>query len=313
MIRKDKRAIEMGFNWIFAIIAGGFILFLAIYTSTNFIGIGQNTINTETAAKIVAVFDPLETGLASGKSSEISLVKKSKIYFECDSLANPPFGQQIIAFSEQTFGTKYSEKNRGVPIKDKFVFVESVLEGKKIYLFTKPFFMSFKVADTVIMGIDDYCFYDTPAEIKDEIEGLNLKSIHFPNSTEKCEGKKVCFGKTSPCDIKISLKDNSVQKDGKKVYFVDNLVYGAIFASPEIYECNVKRLMNKLNELGDIYLDKINIIERKQCEPKIQAKLSLLMTGARNLKSSQGLAKLYEQAQEIDQVNEEAKPGCKLY
>lgn len=310
---KDKHAIEMGFNWIFAIIAGGFILFLAIYTATSFIGMGQNTINTETAAKIVAVFDPLETGLASGKSSEISLVKKSKIYFQCEASANPPFGQQLIAFSEQTFGTKYSEKNRGVPIKDKYVFVENILEGKKIYLFTKPFFMSFKVADTVIVGIDDYCFYDTPIEIKDEIEGLNLKSVHFPNSSEKCEGKKVCFGKTAVCDIKVSMKDSLVQKDGKKIYFVDNLVYGAIFASPEIYECNVKRLMNKFNELGNIYQDKINIIERKQCEPKVQAKLNILMAGAKGLKTSKELLRLYEQAQEIDQINEEAKPGCKLY
>jgi len=312
MIR-NKKAIEMGFNWIFAILAGGFILFLAIYGATNFIGMGQNTINTETAAKIVAVFDPLETGLASGKSSEINLVKKSKVYFECDSLANPPFGQQIIAFSEQTFGTKYSQKNRGVPIEDKYVFVESILEGKKIYLFTKPFFMSLKVADVIIMGIDDYCFYDTPLEIRDEIEGLNLKSIHFPNSTEKCEGKKVCFGKTVSCDVKVSIKDNLVQKDGKKLYYVDNLVYGAIFASPEIYECNVKRLMNKFNELGNIYLDKISIIERKQCEPKIQAKLNILMAGAKSLKTSKELIRLYEQAQEIDQINEEAKPGCKLY
>jgi hypothetical protein len=310
---KDKRAIEMGFNWIFAIIAGGFILFLAIYTATNFIGMGQNTINTETAAKIVAVFDPLETGLASGKSSEISLAKKSKIYFQCDDLTNPPFGQQIIAFSEQTFGTRYGEKNKGVPIKDKYVFVESVLEGKKIYLFTKPFFMSFKVADSVIMGIDDYCFYDTPAEIQDEIEGLNLNNIHFPNSTEKCDGKKVCFDKTIGCDIKVSLKEGSVQKESKKIYFVNNLVYGAIFASPEIYECNVKRLMNKFNELGNIYLDKISIIERKQCEPKIQEKLNFLMIGAKNLKSSKELLKLYENALEIDQINEEAKPGCKLY
>ena len=34
---KNKKAIEMGFNWLFAIIVGAFILFLAIYASSKFI------------------------------------------------------------------------------------------------------------------------------------------------------------------------------------------------------------------------------------------------------------------------------------
>jgi len=74
--RVDKKAIAMSFNWIFAIIAGGFILFLAIFAAGQFIRTGEQTIYTETAASLISLFDPLETGLASGKAHEIGFKKR---------------------------------------------------------------------------------------------------------------------------------------------------------------------------------------------------------------------------------------------
>ena len=73
---KNKKAIEMSFNWIFAIIVGGFILFIAIYGAGKLIRTSEQSVYTETAASLVSLFDPLETGLASGKASEISFNKK---------------------------------------------------------------------------------------------------------------------------------------------------------------------------------------------------------------------------------------------
>ena len=62
-----KKAIfGMSFNWIFALIVGGFILFLAIYGAGKFIKTSETTLYTETASKLTALLDPLETGLASG-------------------------------------------------------------------------------------------------------------------------------------------------------------------------------------------------------------------------------------------------------
>jgi hypothetical protein len=59
----NKQGIEMGFSWIFAIIVGVVILFLAIYTTTRIIGTSRYELDTETAKKISILIDPLETSL----------------------------------------------------------------------------------------------------------------------------------------------------------------------------------------------------------------------------------------------------------
>jgi len=307
----NKKAIEMGFNWLFAIIAGSFILFLAIYSASKFIGTQEEVLYTETAARIQVLFDPLETGLASGKSSEIGFKKESRLYFSCDERSNQPFGKQKIGFSEKTFGEKFGEKGGDVSIKDKYIFTEDILEGRKVYLFTKPFFMGFKVADITVISANNYCFYDTPEEIREDVEGLNLKNVFFPNQTFKCEGIDVCF--KSSCDISVKASENYVEKAGTKLYYEGDLIYGAIFSSSDIYECNIKRLMAKFTELGSIYLDKVEIIERKGCYPTLQGKLLNAMEFANRLKTSKDIIRLYELAEEIDVINEQGKSGCRLY
>lgn len=303
----------MGFNWLFAIIAGGFILFIAIYAASKFIGISEQSYTTETAAKFVSLFDPLETGLAAGKSSKVDLQKNSRLFFDCDETANLPFGRQTISFSEQTFGKKWSEKSNRVSIKNRYVFSENAIEGKNFYLFSMPFSMPFSIADITVIETGKYCFYDAPNEVIENIEGLNINNIIFANSTSECIGTNVCFGGYSDCDIKVSTPNNYVEKDGKKMYYYGNLMYGAIFSSSEIYECNSKRLMSKLNELGKIYIDKIKIMERKECEPRIGEKLYNLIGIAKNLSYSRDLMRLGMSSEEIDEINEAGNPGCKLY
>lgn len=312
-LRKDRKAIEMGFNWLFAILAGGFILFLAIYATSKLMSSSNIATHTETAAKIISLFDPLETGLAAGKSSEINFKKDTRIYFECDYESNIPFGEETIGYTEKVIGDKYGEAGYNVSIKDKYVFSEKVLEGKKLIVFSVPFFMPFKVSDLVIISSYEYCFFNTPDEIVEEVKGLNLKNIHLVNLSDKCEGIKVCFDDGNNCNIRVSMKDKYVLKDNKRLYFKDELVYGAIFASPDIYECNVKRLMSKFFELGSVYIDKIDVIKRKQCDPKIGAKLGIIIWQAKNITSSRDLIRLTDLSEEIDSINRVAKPGCELY
>jgi len=309
---KNKKAIAMSFNWIFAIITGVFILFLAIYGASKFIQTSEKTIYTETAASLISLFDPLETGLASGKAYEIGFKKQSRFYFTCDYLSNQPFGKQTIAFSEQTFGEEYGEKGGGVSIKNKYVFTNEIIEGKKLYVFTKPFFMPFKITDIVMVlpDSDNYCFYDSPEEIKENLEGLNLGNIYFPNESERCEGINVCFDIGRECDIKVFEEEGYVQKQGTRVFYIGDLIYGAIFSSPDIYECNIKRIKNKFNELGKIYLDKIKIIERKECGAQLGPKLASVIGDINN---SRDLIMFYEKIEDIDSINRRAKSGCSLY
>src|SRR3989344_4065519 len=155
----NNKGIAMSFNWIFAILAGGFILFLAIFSAGKFIRTSEQVIYTERAASLISLFDPLETGLASGKAYEIGFKKKSKIFFNCQEYLNKPFGKQTIAFSEQTFGETYGEQGKEVSIKDKYIFSKDVVEGNIIYVFSKPFFLPFKINDLTIVSSDNdkYC------------------------------------------------------------------------------------------------------------------------------------------------------------
>lgn len=313
----NKKAIEFAFSWIFAFIAGAFILLLAIYATSKFVGTQENVLYTETAARIVSLLDPYETGLGSGKSADINFKVDSAIYNEgCSSSENKPFGKQFISFSEKTFGNEYSKKGNKIAIYNKYVFMEDSSEGKSFIMFSKPFFMPFKVSDIIVLLSRDYCFYDVPDEIIRDLgppPGLDIKLVHFPNSTQKCDGVKVCFASGKDCDIKVSIAEKYVEKNNKKMYFYDSLIYGAIFSSPEAYECNVKRLINKINELGLVYIDKIKIIERKQCQSNVESKLMTLMNNAKQISYSRDLTVLGELSDEINSINDAANPGCKLF
>ena len=302
----------MGFNWLFAIIAGGFILFLAIYASTKLITRSESTQNTEIAARLISFLDPMETGLASGKSSVINFRTKSKTYFTCKEVSNPPFGKQEISFTDQPIGAKYGETGESISIYNKYVFVDNGIEGKSYFIFSVPFSMPYKVADIIILSANNYCFYNAPEEVVEDIEGLNIKNVVFANSSSKCSGINVCFQGLSECDVRVNLQAKYVEKEGKKLYYIDNLIYGAIFASPEIYECNVKRLMKKFVELGGVYIEKIKIIERNHCYSNIQPKLEVMMVEANKLSSSKALLNLDEKSKEIDQINKGAY-ACALY
>ena len=94
-----KKAIAMPFNWLFALIVGALILFLAIFGATRFIQTSEEALYTESAAKLISLLDPFETGLASGKSAQINFQKNTRTFYECVEYSNQPFGRQTIAFS----------------------------------------------------------------------------------------------------------------------------------------------------------------------------------------------------------------------
>jgi len=325
---KNKNGIEMGFNVMFAIFAGIVILGLAIYGATKIVNTGEKALYTETSARIISLLDPLETGLASGKSEQINFKKETKIFMECMEKENFPFGKQTISFSEQTIGNKFGEQGGAVPIYNKYVFSKQVVQGKTLNIFSKEFLMPFKVADLIVMNSENYCFVSAPNQIQNDIENLGIKNIQFADNlqdSQNCTGTLVCFGmQGSGCAIKIfgSCEGNlceteydygRVSKGSDDLYYIDSLLYAAIFSSPEIYECNLKRLMNKFNELGLIYIDKIAIIQRKGCSSNLETELRALMDSAKTLSSSKEIIRLTNFAKDIDKINQATESACRLY
>jgi hypothetical protein len=327
---KNKQGIEMSFNVMFAIFAGIVILSLAIYGATRVVITSEKAIYTETSAKIISLLDPLETGLASGKSEQIKFKKETRIFFECNELDNIPFGKQTISFSEQSFGERFGEQGGAVPIYNKYVFSKETIQGKELNIFSKEFLMPFKVADIIVINSEDYCFVGAPNEIIKDVEFSGIKNIQFSDdlqNLQNCTGTVVCFGvQSSECKVKVfggceegfgvfcetEFDYGRVSKGLDDIYYVDSLLYAAIFSSPEIYDCNLKRLMNKFYELSLIYIDKIKIIERKGCGFDIEPTLRGLMDSSKALDESRDILALVNFAKRVDKLNQ-AAGACRLY
>jgi len=299
---KNKRAIELGFNWIFALIVGSIILVLAIYGATQFVSTGEKVGQSENAAVIVSVLDSVEAGLGDGKSSEINFRDTAEIALDCDDLSNRPFGEQDLQIGEGTPSR----------IKNKYVFADSIINGKNIYVFSKPFYMGYKVADIIVLSTEKYCF-DVDDEIKYELIDLNIPNIQFVNSLDECSGDLITVCGSSLCDIQIIGDYNSgkVVKGNSEMHYTGNLLFGAVFSSPYIYECNVKRLVNRFNELALIYREKISRLENKGCSSDIDVDLNLARTI--NINSSEDLYILSDAVKDINKLNSGQEGGCRVW
>jgi hypothetical protein len=44
------------------------------------------------------------------------------------------------------------------------------------------------------------------------------------------------------------------------------LLYAAIFSDPTIYSCNVQRLLRRLSNITDIYLEKAKLLDTRRCD-----------------------------------------------
>ena len=312
-IFESKKAFEMSFAWMFAIIAGAVILFLAIYFASKMISSERYSVDAQTSAQLSILLDPLETSVEAGKASTIRFNKEMRIYNDkCDVSGN--FGYQEIGTTAQSgLGEKWQEPAYGKELYNKYLFSQEIEQGKEFFVFSMPFEFPFKISDLIVFSADKYCFLEATNNIKDGLEGLNLQGVMFTDNKNNCsEGSKiVCFGQSSGCDI--AVYEGSVVKGGDFLYYTGNLVYAALFASPEVYECNVKRLINlRLVNLALVYKDKIDFVQQRGCDSLLEIPLTNLINSARSLNSSQDLLALQATSvDEINRINENAV--CKIY
>lgn len=312
----NKKAFEMNFAWIFSIVVGAVILFLAIYSASKLVSTERYKIDTETAAKLSILLDPLETSLESGKSSIITFSSETRIYNECFDYGN--FGKQTISLSSKSrIGKEWQKPGGDTSLYNKYIFSDSLEQSEQFSIFTKPLKMPFKISDLIFLSGQEYCFIQSPEEIKDELEGLGIKNIHFTDKKSNCSetSKKVCFGQSSECDIAVYGSGNDfgsgyVSKEGKSLYYTGPLIYGALFSSPEVYECNIKRLMLRLINLCIIHKEKINMMEKRECSSILDSHLISMISLAQT-NSSRGLLAVQQKADEIERINDAAL--CKVF
>lgn len=258
---KSKKAIEMSFNFLFAIIAGGIILSLMIYGSVKIFGTMRGAADTEDAAELVALLNSFKVGVADSQESSLSFNKEIKINTYCSSKGN--FGHGEVSASTNRFGNWGDESER-IRVYSTYFFSPYEMTGNLKFR-SEGFFAPFKVDDLIFFSNETYCFYGAPNSIKRELSGGGL--FLDGEEIENCEGKIVCFG-YSPrdnCQIIVTGNGNDyeagfVTKNGVNTYFVGSLMYGAIVSSEENYWCGVERLLKKTDLLARVYKKKIGIM-----------------------------------------------------
>jgi hypothetical protein len=307
MKNRKSGFIQISFAWLFAIIIGAIILFFAIYAATKLIKTEGTVTTAETGKEISVLLNPLETGFGETTTTPLMLPTESRLNNRCNAFAD--FGEQEISVS-QKFKGKWTETSTGTISHNKYIFSNKSVEGKKFYLFSKPFEFPFKVSDLIFLtsSQDSYCFVDAPDEIVEELSNLNQGNLFTENCTPN--SIRVCFEPGGNCNIEVNENLKTVNKEGKIVYYeTPALMYGAIFSDADIYECQVERLMNRLKELAWIYNDKESIISGKGCPADVN--LLILADSASSLRDSSDLINVKFAADTAEDENKRA--DCKLW
>ncbi|MCU0642465.1 MAG: hypothetical protein MUF61_02715 [archaeon] len=302
---RGKKGFEFSFGWMFAIIVGAMIIFLAIYAAVRLVSTERVAQDTASAKELEIILTPVETGFESAKAvAPIRFPSDTRIFNNCS--AKGSFGEQEISIASSLgLGKKWQKPGVPVLFYNKYIFSSRVAEGKEFYVFSKPFSLPYKVADIMVMWTNKerYCFVNAPNEIADEVKKLGLRNIDLNESLAACikGSRKVCFYSDLPnCDMIVSPEQKIVTKrtneSSQTVSYEGNLIYGAIFADPMIYECQVQRLMKRTAELALLYSSKSEIISAKSpssCSLDMQGELgafALLAAATQDSASLRGLS-----------------------
>ena len=317
---KNKRGFEFSFGWMFALIIGGVILFLAIYATVKMIGTERNVQSAEVAKQLGILLIPAETGFGEGKSiPSIKFATETRVYNNCTTKG--VFGEQLISVATSpSLGKKWTSPGIAINYPNKYIFSSSVIEGDEINVFSKPFSFPYKTGELLFIwsNKEEFCLINPPGEIEKEIESLGLKNINFTQEITDCKKKsrKICFYNSLPeCDVVINSGDNSIiWKDGQTSFYDGSLIYGAIFSEPKLYECQVQRLMKRASELAYVYLDKSNSLSARTggCSQGLQIYLSNYGKNAANATSSYALIENKFASDELKRMNDGLEV-CKLW
>jgi hypothetical protein len=227
----------------------------------------------------------------------------------CDDFGD--FGNHHLMVQEQV-KKEWQSSGTNITFQNKYLFSKSTIEGKHFYLFTKPFEFPFKVGSLIYMtsSEDEYCFKDPPEEIAEELFDLNQQNLIVDHCEES--HTKICFTPGNDCDILVDYTKGQVKKEEKILYFYsDALMYAAIFSSPEIYECELKRVLKKVESLATIYQEKALFIMNRGCSSEVVQDLTKLRRQLENFESSSDLNLLLGTVKDLEKRNENAR--CRLW
>lgn len=264
------------FVWIFSLIIGAMILFLAIYTASRVMRTGTYASTAEatrTLDTILNSFASMGSIASLTLSKDISMPYNYDIKIECSK----GFEKMSMRLAEKG---KPRDWTQPYSINNKYIFSNTTMHGKLFSAFSKPFKMPWRIDDMIYFISSDYCFIDAPESIESEMNLLNLSHVISVESSSQCgDAIRVCFEDHAPCsskDVKVNYNDYSVEKNGVFSSFIEDAsLYAAVFSDKQSYDCNMKRLMERAVVQADILIESANRLS--MCSgSNIQASLGTL-------------------------------------
>ena len=326
-IKKNKKAEIPAFGWIFAMIIGAVILFIAIFVVVRVTSTQKYKTNTELAAKLDSVLNPFASVGSIGAifTDTITLPSKTQINLVCepsfladdDSTNDLGAISLIISSEDELLNSIVKEAEAGQHKSyNKYIFGNSSMVGKELAIMSRPLELPFRVDDVIYITTKKYCFENTPDVIKQDIsleineqrnpifDNTKFYDIDKPETKCSTDEIRVCFGSCSMKSGNILVKDNSngnydigtvtiqgqSQNQGKPFVTLP-LMYAAIFSDDMNYYCNLKRLMSKTAILADIYVKKSDILsgQRSCAVQSVRTNLLTLKSQAEKIASNTGV------------------------
>lgn len=314
---------QMQFNWIFAIIVGGVIIFLALFFITRYVNIERYKYDSMMAKKLAILLDPLETSLDMEKVTPIELPFETRLSMKCkyEGIGR----EELRMVTKSSMGEEWQEFGAAQSINNKYIFSKDVEQGKTLYIFSKTFKMPFDVADLIYATAQNYCFVSPPQSIKDTVHDLNSSYMQLVQRRQECKPNRetICFGESN-CDINVfglcygfSCNDGyeygSVRRGNETVYYNgDALMYAAIFSKSDLYNCNVKRLLYRISTLSRLYAEKTKLLDARGCMTgDLNDKLIGLSYEALSLINSANIMQISDKAKVVE--NENGGLLCKVF
>ena len=335
----EKRG-QFNFVWLFAIIAGGAILFLAVYGAMQAGDTKRFQTDTEVAKSIAIIMDPLQAGFAEGSIGRISFQQETRVNNICFDGApldtkdrtGQGFGKNDVSVATRSnVGAEWNSAGGATSVHNKYIFSDERNSGFDYYVFSKPFSFPYKVADLTFLTTANYCFLNAPEEVADEIVGLRVPNIEVEHPTgvplgvglsgSTSDGANctianainVCFGGGGDCDVIVygscSDRCDSVYDEGTvstksgEMKYVGNLMYAAIFSEKDVYDCNVKRLLYRAGRIAEGFVGKANLMDARNCDSGMQPDLNV-WSGLMMDATAGDLMTLRTMAEDIERKND---------
>ena len=137
MVSGRKNMGQFNFVWLFAIVAGGAILFLAIYGALQFGDTLRYGSDTKAAKSIAILTDPLQAGFAEGSFGKILFRQEARVNNIC---FDGEFGKNDISVSQRSdVGAEWNLAGGATSVYNKYIFSSEKSSGFDYYVFSKPF------------------------------------------------------------------------------------------------------------------------------------------------------------------------------